>query len=40
MGEKYNDKAFQIMHNMMVAHALAVLEYKGGILWKDWRCDP
>lgn len=21
-------KAFQIMHNMMVAHALAVLEYK------------
>ena len=28
-GEKYNmTKAFQIMHNMMVAHALAVLEYK------------
>lgn len=29
MAKKYNmTKAFQIMHNMMVAHALAVLEYK------------
>ena len=28
-GKKYNmTKAFQMMHNMMVAHALAVLEYK------------